>query len=92
MHRLKQMDQSLDQLGARLSPALERYLEKMILSLQATDRVLSSLSFENILQRGFAVVRDAQGHVIENPDQLVQDQEISVLFKDKKQAKARIVQ
>ena len=54
---LKNLSQALDQLARRqLDPPRAR--------LELAGRVLKSVSYENVLERGFALVRDADGGVI----------------------------
>ena len=44
--------------------------------------MLESLSFKSVLNRGYAVVRDAQGQVVTQASQLDEGQEIDIEFKE----------
>ncbi|MCB1537744.1 MAG: exodeoxyribonuclease VII large subunit [Rhodospirillales bacterium] len=57
-------------------------LETAHLRLSAAARMLESLSFKNVLARGFALVRDASGHVIPTAAGLRAGQPVSLTFAD----------
>lgn len=73
-----------DQLIA-ISPRILRDFER---HLAHAGKMLEAYSFENVLQRGFAVVRDSDGYVITDAAQARAGQIIDIQFKDKKHIKA----
>jgi exodeoxyribonuclease VII large subunit len=69
-------EQSLGRLKDRIFEAKEQELASL-------SRMLDNLSFENVLKRGYAVVRDAQSGVpISEPSQIASGQGLSLQFKD----------
>ena len=52
--------------------------------------MLEAYSFENVLQRGFAVVRDDKGRVITDATNTNAGQTIELQFKDKKFVSAEV--
>jgi exodeoxyribonuclease VII large subunit len=51
-------------LGSRLQPAALRLRDRITERLGAAARLLESYSYTNVLQRGFALVRDGEGRLI----------------------------
>lgn len=87
---LERSQSKLDNAYTNLLRAQKQNLEKLDRSLQQTSRLLDSLSYENILNRGYAVVRTSDGHVISSTDALTTGQEVELHFKDQKKAQASI--
>lgn len=67
---------------ARLSQAGGRLFDPFGQRLEYAGRMLESLSFKSVLNRGYAVVRDAQGQVVTQASQLDEGQEIDIEFKE----------
>ncbi|MCK6417695.1 MAG: exodeoxyribonuclease VII large subunit [Alphaproteobacteria bacterium] len=85
--RLKRPDQMLQQAQERLSRWVEmlqaqpeKILQQKHQLLQHSTQLLQAFSFEKTLQRGFAIVRDAQGHVINDPDTVQDGQGLDISF------------
>jgi exodeoxyribonuclease VII large subunit len=53
-----------DPVAGRLTPAFARILATQSQRLQALDKLLVSLSYENVLARGYALVRRSDGVVV----------------------------
>lgn len=49
------------QIGGRLQPAMERVFESLSDELNAQAKLLDSVSYKRVLDRGFALVRDGEG-------------------------------
>lgn len=60
----------LEPLAANLQPAMLRALEQRRRSLDVASRLLESADYRSILQRGFAVVTDAEGQIIKQTAQV----------------------
>ncbi|HSV30067.1 MAG TPA: exodeoxyribonuclease VII large subunit, partial [Candidatus Omnitrophota bacterium] len=62
--RLERCALQIDQTGQRLRPAIERGLADRAGRLETLGKLLDSFSYKGVLERGFAVVRDAHGAVV----------------------------
>lgn len=58
----------LEQVGQRLAPAMTRLLAEQSRRLEASAKLLESYSYKNVLERGFAVVRDGDGKLVSAAD------------------------
>ena len=74
------------QAGERLAPAMTRALQDKALRLANAARLLETLSHKSALARGFALVRDADGHVISAAGDLAAGQGVTLTFKDGERA------
>jgi exodeoxyribonuclease VII large subunit len=54
----------LDQLGRRLAAAMPRLLGDRASHLDSSGKLLESFSYRKVLERGYAVIRDAEGHPV----------------------------
>ncbi len=54
----------LDQAGGRLSQAMPRLLGELAVRVDNTGKLLESFSYRSVLERGYAVIRDAHGHPV----------------------------
>ena len=54
----------LDQSGDRLRPAFDRLLQTLTDRLTTQSKLLQSVSYKSVLERGFALVRDADGNPV----------------------------
>ena len=79
------MEMKLARIGDRLKIDLGPH-DKQVTSLA---RMLESLSFKKVLDRGYAVIRDADGQLIANKKALHEGQDVSITFNDG-EAKAKI--
>ncbi len=67
---------------ARLEPAYGRKLADLSARLEASGRMLESLSYERVLDRGFALVEDAEGTPVSKAAGLSAGDTVSVRFSD----------
>lgn len=73
--RLEDRAQRLENAGKRIIPPFET-------ALQNAYRMLESLSYHRVLDRGFAVLRDEDGQIISAPAQIGVNQRAVVTLKD----------
>ncbi|MDP2699629.1 exodeoxyribonuclease VII large subunit [Thalassospira sp.] len=64
----------IDDFGLRMQAAVQNVLQREQQNLQRYDRLLESYSYRNVLKRGFAVVRDADGGLIAQTSDLIDQQ------------------
>jgi exodeoxyribonuclease VII large subunit len=55
-------------IAARLTPAFERLLQQRRARLDSAAKLLESYSYKNVLDRGFALVTDAEGRIVRSKD------------------------
>ena len=81
--QIAQKDTNIVRLAARMRHPKEA-LERAQKNLQHASQLLEAYSYENVLQRGFAVVKTADGKVITDPANTNAGQDLEIRFKDKK--------
>ncbi|MGB3288400.1 MAG: exodeoxyribonuclease VII large subunit, partial [Burkholderiaceae bacterium] len=64
--RLEGMRGELDRKQARLADLALRHIERRRQRLDAASQTLQALSPRNILDRGYAIVRDESGNIVKN--------------------------
>jgi len=74
--RIEQQLQRLDELGLRLHGLIINKLKQAALKLREVTRTLDAVSPLATLQRGYAIVRDAKGNIINNTKKTKVDDEI----------------
>lgn len=89
--RLRRPDQLLGQArerllrwGDTLAAQAQKIMQQKAQLLQHRAELLQAFSFEKTLQRGFAIVRDAQGHVVNDPDTVQNGQTLDIAFAARK--------
>ena len=65
-----------------LDAALRSYVAERRSGLQQASALLQSFSYERILERGFALVHDAAGHLVKNAASLRAGARVSIRFAD----------
>jgi exodeoxyribonuclease VII large subunit len=80
--RLAQGRLKLDQAGERLAAVMPRLLAERGRRLEATAKLLESLSYKGVLERGYAVVRDDAGHPVTSAEAAKAGAAWTVEFKD----------
>ena len=68
--------------GARLRPAIDRLLVDWHSKVAVTTRLLDSFSYQSILERGFALVRDAKEHAVTSTSAVRPGDRLSLQFVD----------
>jgi exodeoxyribonuclease VII large subunit len=82
---LSQIHRSRDRLtglSARADGAMLADIRRARSSVTAQDRVLQSLSYRNVLARGYAIVRDAEGVPVKAASAVVAGQAVAIEFAD----------
>ncbi|PCI59108.1 MAG: exodeoxyribonuclease VII large subunit [Kordiimonadales bacterium] len=74
--------QKLQGTSARLQPNYVRHLADLGAKLDSAGRMLSSLSYERVLDRGFALVEDASGRSVAKSTALSAGDQVKVRFSD----------
>jgi len=74
--------QHLVSFGRHADTAMSHALARSRSAISAQDRVLQSLSYKNVLQRGFAVIRDENNHPLTRAAGIGEGRAISVEFAD----------
>jgi exodeoxyribonuclease VII large subunit len=82
--KLNYQAENLERLQQRLHQAIKRNVADKENTLSSKAAMLNTLSFERTLERGFALVKDANGNVITSKATLKTDQNIEVQLKDGK--------
>ena len=80
--RIGQNRSQIDQYSARSDNAVKTLVERLSLQLQSQERVRQSLGYENVLKRGFALVRDEDGKPITLAGNVASGQAINIQFAD----------
>ncbi len=82
---------ALDSLSPRLVDGMKRRLDEASGRLSQLSGLLESYSFERVLDRGFVVVRDSNGHPITSPKKTKTGDAVSLQFAGKESVDAVIV-
>jgi exodeoxyribonuclease VII large subunit len=72
----------LEDRAARLLPAVSRIIERKAHEAAAATRVLDSLSYHNVLKRGYAVIRDAADRPVTESRAVSPGDALSIEFAD----------
>lgn len=68
--------------AGRMTGGVNRTIQNLEAKLNSTGHLLESVSFQRVLERGFALVRNKEGEAILSAGVVEQDQEISINFSD----------
>ncbi|MEX0646088.1 MAG: exodeoxyribonuclease VII large subunit, partial [Parvularculaceae bacterium] len=74
------------QLGDRLRASMRRAAETSRLRLEGAEKLLSALSYQNVLERGFVVVRAADGRLIRRAREALPGAAVGLAFVDGERA------
>jgi exodeoxyribonuclease VII large subunit len=88
--RVIQAQNQLSFASTTLQKAGQHLLKNQMIKIEGLSRMLESLSFERVLDRGYAAVFDSQDNIVSNPDVLKDQDKIKLLFKDKKHINAKV--
>jgi exodeoxyribonuclease VII large subunit len=83
-NRIDEMRKTLSYHGDALTRLTPRLLTQKRERLSAAERMLESLSYENILKRGYAVVKTQDGALVANPDGVQAGQALAIQFAENK--------
>jgi exodeoxyribonuclease VII large subunit len=82
-HTLERQDRLLERTAAGLSRrGLEQYLDRKAHALDALGRLLESYSYDQVLKRGFALVRNAAGQPVLSAEGIGPAQRLRLQFHD----------
>jgi exodeoxyribonuclease VII large subunit len=79
---IQQHRKDTDALSRALALSVKRIVEERRARFTAIASLLDSLSYERVLDRGFALVRDASGHAVTSAAALSPGQDIAIRFRD----------
>ena len=82
VNRLEQAEAGLARTGSMFETAVDRTVGDAGSRLEALARLLEAASFERVLERGFAVVRDRDGEPVANLADTRRGQKVKVQFHD----------
>ncbi|MBL8569203.1 MAG: exodeoxyribonuclease VII large subunit [Phreatobacter sp.] len=80
--RLGRSRERLDQLFARAPRALDLLMKRRTDRLEAAAKLLAALSYQGVLGRGFALVRDAAGKPLRTASAVASGQALTIEFTD----------
>jgi exodeoxyribonuclease VII large subunit len=82
LHRLGRQGERLDALRARGVEALKNRVTARRRMLDSHAKLLGSLSYQSVLARGFAVVRDNEGRMVRLAKNVAQGDKLGIEFSD----------
>lgn len=88
--RIKSASNDLKYRTEQLSKLADTLLKPYTQKFEGSARLLETLSYKSVLDRGFAVVEGADGKLVQNPASLKTDDQISLVFRDDIRKKAKI--
>lgn len=86
--RLADGARDVGQLAERGRVGVVRRLDGAVQDIKSVTALLNSFSYERVLERGFALVTDADGNLVKRVDDLRNNQGISVMFQEQGWAQA----
>lgn len=89
-HRLSQAGQMLERWSDQLSAVPEKLVEPLDKRLENLGRMLEAYSFENVLSRGFSVIRTPEGALISRAAQTKAGQNIVIQFQKQEKVSALV--
>lgn len=75
-------NEDIKDITERMQNALTRYVSQHQQKLDHTGKLLESVNYKKVLERGFALVRDGQGHVVTSAKTAKTQTELSLTFSD----------
>ena len=82
--RLREALQKLERWGDQLIQIAPRITENLEKRLEHTGKMLEAYSFENVLERGFALVQTPEGKPVTGAEQTKTGQSVQLRFKEQK--------
>ncbi len=73
---------AIEQLDRRRDQAIDLLLERTRRRGQELERLMRTLSYESVLERGFVIVFDAEGNPIKQAANVCQGDSLSIRFRD----------
>lgn len=84
VNRLEQVFVKTDSETHKLKLHLDNYIKSQIFSLNNLDKMLESLSYKNILKRGYVVIRNNHQKVITKASEVSNNDRLEAEFQDQK--------
>jgi exodeoxyribonuclease VII large subunit len=81
-NQVKSGFEKIENTNRRISRAIRHLLDKNTSKLEQADRLLGSLSYMSVLERGFAVIMDEKGKAITNTGTIRPNSLINIRMKD----------
>ena len=88
-HIIEQQKTKVDYLSERLNRALQQNIKDQSTKLDAQIRVLTSLSPKNVLERGYALVRDDNGKLVRQANGIKENTALTIEFGNEDTLKVR---
>ncbi len=82
LRRIKDTRRILDGAGERLAQTERKILHERAVSLKNLSAMLESLSFKRVLERGYAVIHDSKGNIVNSAKALKAGEDISIRMTD----------
>ncbi|PKO15961.1 MAG: exodeoxyribonuclease VII large subunit [Chloroflexi bacterium HGW-Chloroflexi-10] len=82
LHRVQNNAQRLDELAQRLDRSVKHHFSLRAAALHGMHNRLETLNPMQVLKRGFAVVRDENGHIVKSVRSLQHDHKVNVRLSD----------
>ena len=80
--KLRQEEQRIDELNLRLGGSISHRLQMEKMHMVQLSSQLQSLDPQQVLRRGFAMVNDEKGVIVDSINKVITDQEVRVLLQD----------
>ncbi|MBB4040081.1 exodeoxyribonuclease VII large subunit [Microvirga flocculans] len=82
--RLSQAQELTQRVAERLVPALQGQIARKTDRLHSVSQLFDSLNYKSVLKRGFALVRDVEGHPLNSSEAVLDGQALVLEFADGK--------
>lgn len=82
IQRIRQFRSQIEQSRSRIDGAMDRQILQGRQQFSAQDRILQSLAYTNVLNRGYAIVRDLNDKPITAAQAVTAQQNLSIKFSD----------
>jgi exodeoxyribonuclease VII large subunit len=79
---VKRSKDQLDGLNDRMNRAIENHITKKRSLYESPSRLLESLSYHKVLERGFAVIRDGNGSTVSEGQKIGKGEALGIEFRD----------
>ncbi len=82
MHKISQGRQRIDNISERSKRAVRHIMHNMQSRLSLQVKLMNSLGYQNVLKRGYVLVRDDKGHMIRNVKAIKAGQKLDLELSD----------
>lgn len=88
---IKSSSQSLEHQIHSLQKSIPHIIEGKRQSLDSLSRMLESLSFKRVLERGYAAIENSSGNIISSEKNVQNDEKLSILFANDKKLSVKAI-